>query len=82
MQEVPVEFDPRRMATSRHYMYRLYTKDDAFAVVQKNYHFAYATPINKEIFDECLAMMIGKKDFASFTAREKYESTEREIMET
>ena len=79
MKEVDMDFHPQYDAVTRRYAYKIYTKEDSQALHLKNYHLEYSKPLDKTIIKSCLKMIKGEHDFASFTAREKYDSTIRKV---
>jgi tRNA pseudouridine38-40 synthase len=79
MQEVPMEFNPKYDATSRRYAYKIYTGNDAKGLHLKNYHLDYKHALDKTLIKTCFKVIKGTHDFASFTAKEKYDNTTRTI---
>lgn len=72
-------FHPQHHALERTYVYKIYTKDDFVATKMRNYQFNYKGFINKPLLKELSKKIIGERDFASFTAREKYDNTIKNV---
>lgn len=73
------KFHPRHDAITRTYIYKLYTVDNFEATKMRNYHLGYFIPINKTLMKELAKRIKGEHDFASFTAKEKYDTTVRTV---
>jgi tRNA pseudouridine38-40 synthase len=65
--EVPLDFDPRRQATSRWYRYKILLRPDRPALLR---HFAWqiAQPLDTAAMSTAAEGLVGSHDFAAFTA--------------
>ena len=63
IQNAPDNFDPRRDAVARYYLYQISTRRTAFA---KNFVWWIKDELNVEEMRECAEMLIGKNNFQSF----------------
>lgn len=79
-EEVPEDFDARRSARSREYIYNLYLGE--FPSPLKNrYAFHHKGALDLDAMGEALDCVVGVHDFASFCRREKGKSTVREVYQ-
>lgn len=69
--EVPEGFDARRDAVSRTYRYRVLDSRVA-RVFERNRALQWRYGLDREVLDECAAMLEGKHDFTAFTPTDSY----------
>lgn len=76
---VDPNFSVRFLLKEKTYLYKINTKKTKKAEKLENYQYNYYQKLDFDKFKNDLKIFIGKKNFASFTAKEEYKSYVREI---
>jgi tRNA pseudouridine38-40 synthase len=79
IEKVEDNFNPRYDAKSRTYLYKIFEGDVNEGFILRDYHLNHGKKIDIKKIKKISKMFVGTKDFASFTAREKYTNTVRTI---
>jgi tRNA pseudouridine38-40 synthase len=79
-EEVEEEFNARRSAVSREYVYYIH-KGESPPALFRRYVYHYRGDLDTDAVRDTLDAIIGSHDFASFCRREEIRSTQREIYE-
>jgi tRNA pseudouridine38-40 synthase len=66
VQEVPLDFSPRRMATARWYRYTIHNRPERPAL-DRRFVWHIAEPLDAAAMGRAAAALVGKHDFAAFT---------------
>ena len=74
-------FNSRFDAKEKTYQYKILTNwNDDLTIFLDNYYYLYSKPINKNILKEFSEKLIGLHDFNSFTAKENYVNTQKNLF--
>lgn len=67
-EDVPLEFNARRDAKKKTYLYRIVNSGHRRSPLERNRAWSVEDPLDIELMKEAAAVLVGKKDFTSFCA--------------
>ena len=80
MKIVDNKFHPRFSAKSKIYKYKIHILYDVNAILYQDFQLNYFREIDYKLMQQCIDKLIGIHDFLSFTAKEDYQTSERNIF--
>ncbi len=81
IEKVLKKFHPRFDSISKTYLYKIQVNKNTAKEKNKNYEFQYFYKYNLKLLINDSKKFIGKKNFASFSSKQNYNSYEREIFD-